>query len=405
MESTRHSAKEKSKFTSQKTQVITWTLLFLMPIVGMAVDLVAPSLPSIARDLNVEDSLTKNMISLYILGYALGGFFSGFLSDAWGRQRLLRGNLAAFVLASLLPTLFPNISVLLCVRFLQGITIGASAVLARTILADILTTEKLEKIGASLGVMWGIGPVLGPIIGSYLQVYIGWKACFYFFAITAFIELVLVWIIVPETHLKHHPLAIKVIGNNIREILNSKLFVGIILLMGLMYTLVASFHTLCPFLIQNTLHHSTLFFGRVALVLGVIYLLASFACRYAIQKYRVEKIFFVVLNLFFVIAIGNLVLSYIFPTSVLLIIFSSACMFFLCAFIYPLAMGKGMSLFRHVAGAASALMFSNVILSSAISFCLSFVELDTIIPVLWVYFFLLASAAIIYWTLIREKKG
>lgn len=375
----------------------------LMPIVGMAVDLIAPSLPAIARDLHVADALSKNMISLYILGYAGGGFISGFLSDAWGRKVLLRSSLFAFVLVSLLPIILPNITILLAVRLAQGITIGASAVLARTILADILPPEKLVKIGATMGIMWGIGPVLGPIIGSYLQFYFGWQACFYFFVITALIELILVCTIVPETHFKCHPLEISTIKKNITEIIISKLFVGLIILMGLMYSLVASFHTLCPFVIQNVLHHSPLFFGRIALFLGVVYLFSSIACRSAVQKFSVEQLFFVILNLFFIIAVFGLIISYFYPNSIILITTVSTLMFFLCAFIYPLAMGKGMSLFRHIAGTASALMFSNVIIGSLISFALSFITLSSIIPIMWVYFVLLSIAVVVYWRLIRAK--
>lgn len=388
----------------QNTQLITWTLLFLMPIVGMAVDLIAPSLPSISQDLHVADSLTKNMISLYILGYACGGFFSGFLSDAWGRKILLRGNLLAFTFFSILPILWPKIGILLAVRLLQGITIGASAVLARTILADILHPDKLTKIGATLGVMWGIGPVIGPIIGSYLQFYFGWQACFYFFAITVLVELIFVWVIVPETLRHYHPLQLNVIAKNSREILANRMFVGIIILMGLMYSLAASFNTICPYIIQNVLHHSTIFYGRVALFLGVVYLLSSLACRYALQKFTVEQLFFVVVNLFFIVAAVNLIISYFYPYSLTLIIVASTLMFFMCAFVYPLAMGKGMSLFRHIAGTASALMFSNVVISSFICFCLSLIKLNNIIPIMWVYFFLLSIALIIYWRLIHRAE-
>lgn len=382
-------------------KAITWTLLLLMPIVGMAVDLIAPSLPAIARDLHVADTLSKNMISFYVLGYAGGGFLSGFLSDAWGRKLLLRGSLLAFSIFSMLPIIFPNMIILLIVRLGQGITIGASAVLSRTILADILQPEKLVKIGATMGIMWGIGPVLGPVIGSYLQFYFGWQACFYFFTITVLIELILVCVIVPETHFKRHPLEILIIRKNITEIIHSKLFVGLIILMGLMYSLVASFHTLCPFIIQDLLHYSTLFFGRIALFLGLVYLLSSIACRYAVQKFSVERLFFITINLFFVITLISLISSYFYPNNLKLIVGASTLMFCLCAFVYPLAMGKGMSLFRHIAGTASAIMFSNVILSSFISFGLSFIYLNSIIPIMWIFFMLLTGAMIIYWRLIR----
>ncbi len=63
---------------------------------------------------------------------------------------------------------------------MQGVTIGAVAVLARAVFADILTAQELVRMGTLIGTMWGIGPVVGPLIGGYLQLYFGWKPVFIF---------------------------------------------------------------------------------------------------------------------------------------------------------------------------------------------------------------------------------
>lgn len=44
------------------------------------------------------------------------------------------------------------------------IQIGAIALLARTILSDILPPEKLVRLGTLIGTMWGLGPVIGPFL-------------------------------------------------------------------------------------------------------------------------------------------------------------------------------------------------------------------------------------------------
>ena len=143
--------------SEKRIQLIVWTLLFLMPLVGMAVDLIAPSLPAIASGLQVSTKMTKNVISIYLLGYALGNFFTGILTDALGRQKLIRIGLLGFVVVSLIPVFFPNITLLLLTRFLQGITLGAVGVLIRAICADVLSEEKLVRLGTFFGTMWGLG--------------------------------------------------------------------------------------------------------------------------------------------------------------------------------------------------------------------------------------------------------
>lgn len=108
------------------------------------VDLISPALPAIADNLNVSIDLVKELISIYLLGYALGNFFTGFLTDAFGRKKLLLLGLIGFVLISLLPVIFPTISVLLLARLLQGLTIGMISVTVRATFSDILTPEKLD---------------------------------------------------------------------------------------------------------------------------------------------------------------------------------------------------------------------------------------------------------------------
>ncbi len=49
----------KTALTEKHTQLIVWILLALYPIVGMVVDLVAPSLPAIAQTLQISHKLQK----------------------------------------------------------------------------------------------------------------------------------------------------------------------------------------------------------------------------------------------------------------------------------------------------------------------------------------------------------
>lgn len=267
------------QLSEKKIQWIVWSLLLLMPIVGMAVDLISPSLPAITRGLNIPAHLAKDVISIYLLGYALGNFITGFIADAWGRKKLLRMSLAAFFIISLLPVLFPDIKMLLTARFLQGLTLGAVAVLARTIFSDVLEPEKLVRLGVLIGTMWGLGPIIGPIIGGYLQFYFGWKAGFCFFAAITLISFISIFIIIPETHFNRHALNVKTITKNLTEVLTHHLFIAIVILMGCAYSLIIIFNTMGPFLIQETLHYSPVFFGHVALWLGIIFLLSTLFCR------------------------------------------------------------------------------------------------------------------------------
>lgn len=122
-----------------KLTVIIFTILGLFPLIGMGVDLIAPSLPMIANNLNASDHFSKNLITIFLLGIIIGNFTIGLTSDSFGRRRFLLGALIVFILASLLPTFVPEQSMLMISRFLQGASLAFYLTLSRAILSDSLT--------------------------------------------------------------------------------------------------------------------------------------------------------------------------------------------------------------------------------------------------------------------------
>jgi Bcr/CflA subfamily drug resistance transporter len=391
--------------SQKRVQWTIWVLLGLFPISGMTIDLVAPSLPAIAASLQISDKIAKDVISIYLLGCAFGNFFTGFLADALGRRNLMRIALLGFVTSSLIPTFFPHIEMLLLARFLQGVTIGAVTVLARAILSDVLPPEKLIRLGTLIAAMWGLGPIIGPVIGGYLQVYFGWKAGFYFFALISFFAVVIVFLVLPETHVNRHPLNIKTIKNNLREVLTHRIFIAVIILMGLDYSIFITFNVLGPFFIQTKLGYSPIFFGRLALCLGIVFLISTFTCRYFLKHFNVEKLFFIIVHAAFFVAVLATIASYYFDQSIFLVVFVSGLMFFASGFIFPMAMGKGLSLFRHIAATATATMsLINILMTSLISFFVSFINIQSAIPMMLIYAVLLLISVIIYWRMLRERE-
>jgi fucose permease len=55
-----------------RERVIICIILGIFPLLGMAVDLIAPSLPAISQHLHISETVSKNLIAIYLLGYALG---------------------------------------------------------------------------------------------------------------------------------------------------------------------------------------------------------------------------------------------------------------------------------------------------------------------------------------------
>jgi DHA1 family bicyclomycin/chloramphenicol resistance-like MFS transporter len=392
-------------FSEKRTSLILFVILSLYPLVGMGIDLISPSLPAISHNLNASNNFAKNLITLYLLGYALGNFILGILSDALGRRKLMLFGFFFFMLVSLLPIFFEKISVLLFARLCQGFTIAAFGVIGRAVLADILPKEKLIRFATLIATMWGIGPIIGPMIGGYLQFYFGWQACFYFFAIMGFLGLLAMIFVIPETHFQRQPLQYQPLKNNFIIILTHRAFFGIVTLMGLTYSLLIVFNTLGPFIIQASLGYSSIYFGHVALFMGLTFLTGTFLCRRLLQKLSPENLFFYALFFFTIIAAISVVAAFLNPHNIWVIIISSVLMFLECGIIYPAALGKGLSLFRHLAGSGAAVMnLINILITSITALIMSFLHADSAIPLTFIYLTLMLLATVTFYLLIKTQN-
>lgn len=389
--------------SEKQVPVIAFVILSLYPLVGMGIDLIAPSLPAISHDLSASNNFSKNLITLYLLGYATGNFIIGILSDALGRRKLMLYGLLTFTIVSLLPAFFEKTAVLLLARFCQGFSLAAFAVTSRAVLSDILPEDKLIRFATLIATMWGIGPIIGPFIGGYLQFYINWQACFYFFALIGGLGFLSMLYVIPETHFHRQPLHFQQLKNNLRLISTHSLFFGAVSLMGVTYSLLIVFNTLGPFLIQTSLGYSSVYFGHIALFMGLTFLFGTVLCRRLLKSLTPEEVLFYAILFFIFISAISLGITFINPKNIWIIIVPSLFMFLGCGIIYPTAMGKGLSLFRHLAGSGAAVMnLINILITSFIALIMSFLHADNVIPINFIYFSLMIVAAIIYYYFIRE---
>ncbi|CAF3638214.1 unnamed protein product [Rotaria sp. Silwood1] len=105
-----------------------------------------------------------------------------------------------FLIASIVCIFAPTITVLIIFRAIEGGTISATLVVGQALVADIYPKEKRGLAEAFFFVPFNIGPVIGPLIGGPLSQVFGWRSIFMFLSILSFCVLVIMLVIVPETH-------------------------------------------------------------------------------------------------------------------------------------------------------------------------------------------------------------
>lgn len=156
------------------------TASLVCALIILDTNIVAVSLPSIARDLSGAFADIEWVVSAYLLAFAACLLPAGSLADRFGRRRLLLIGLAVFGIASLACGAAPSLMFLNLARAAKGI---GAAMLLTSALAAIghRFHEPQERLrawafwGACMGATITFAPLLGGVIASTL----GWRWIFY----------------------------------------------------------------------------------------------------------------------------------------------------------------------------------------------------------------------------------
>ena len=119
----------------------------IMALNPLAMDMMLPALPNIASAFDVTSANRPQMVlSIFLVGFGLGQFVMGPLSDRFGRRPILLGGMAVYCIASLLAIAAPSFETLLLARALQGVCTSATRVIATSIVRDCYAGRRMASV-------------------------------------------------------------------------------------------------------------------------------------------------------------------------------------------------------------------------------------------------------------------
>ena len=178
----------------------TVVVLGLLTMFGpLSLDLYLPALPQLADDLGTSTSAAQLSITACLVGLALGQLVAGALSDRLGRRRPLIVGLSAYLVASVACALAPSVTVLVVLRFIQGLGGAAGIVISRAIARDLYSGRALMIFFSRLLLIAGLAPVIAPILGGQLSRIMSWRGIFGVLAAFGAVLLLAGWFGLRET--------------------------------------------------------------------------------------------------------------------------------------------------------------------------------------------------------------
>ncbi|NBB11728.1 MFS transporter [Pseudomonas sp. SLFW] len=149
-------------------------------LIVLDTNIVAVTLPSIARDLGAGFADIEWVVSAYMLAFAALLLPAGSLADRFGRKKMLLTGLVLFILASVGCGAAPNIVFLDIARAVKGV---GAALLLTSALATIghVFHDEVEraKAWAFWGACMGVAMTAAPTVGGLIAELVGWRWIFY----------------------------------------------------------------------------------------------------------------------------------------------------------------------------------------------------------------------------------
>ena len=165
----------KGSISSKKMSLLSF---FTMFVIGTDTFVVAPLLPTLANEFQINLDISGWMVSAYALGYAVFALFTGPFSDKHDRRTILLTGLIGFSITTALCGLSYSFWTMILFRFLSGI---CAAFVSPQIWASIpilVEKENIVKIMGSASAGLAAAQLAGIPIGSFLAD-ISWHIPFY----------------------------------------------------------------------------------------------------------------------------------------------------------------------------------------------------------------------------------
>ncbi|MUG86318.1 MFS transporter [Paenibacillus timonensis] len=200
-------AKEKAEASEQsgsKGRIWEFMAIATIPIVLVfGNSMLVPVLPEMQRQLQISKFQSSLIISIFSLAAGLFIPVIGYLSDRFGRKKIIIPALIVYGGAGVLAgfgAIWNSYTVIITARAIQGMAAAGTAPIAMALVGDLYKGGTESKALGLIEASNGVGKVLSPIIGSLL-VLIVWYASFFAFPVFCALSLFAVMFLIKEPQL------------------------------------------------------------------------------------------------------------------------------------------------------------------------------------------------------------
>lgn len=330
----------------------------LVALTAMSIDIMLPALPAIGEHFGVADPNSRqNVVTSYMLGFAVGQMFAGPASDRFGRKPVILAGLGLFAAATVAAVATTDFALLLGARFVQGLGGAAPRVVSVAIVRDLFAGRQMARVMSFIMMVFIMVPVFAPATGVVLLRAGDWTWTFAALLIACLVATIWLMVRMPETRLAEDRLELTVAGLcvAIRQVLTTRVTVIYSVAMGLMFGCLLGYVASAQQVFVDTFGLGDLFplaFGSLALAMAV----SSFTNAQLVGRLGMRRMSHLALAGF--VAVANVLVLVEIAGGPSLFVFCLAVgsCFLLFGMIVPNFNAMAMEPHGHIAGTASSFL-------------------------------------------------
>jgi DHA1 family bicyclomycin/chloramphenicol resistance-like MFS transporter len=196
-------------------------MAMLSATVAFSIDSMLPALPEIGSELSPSDlNRAQLILTSFVLGMGIGTFFTGPMSDAWGRRPVILGGGALYAIGAVLAWAAPSLEWILAARLLQGLGAAGPRVAAIAMVRDLHAGREMARIMSFIMMIFMIVPAIAPSLGALIIAAFGWRAIFLSFLVFSLMTMVWLALRQPETLApdQRRPLRVRLLWEAMTEV-------------------------------------------------------------------------------------------------------------------------------------------------------------------------------------------
>ena len=164
-------------------------MAMMFATIAFSIDAMLPALPEIGAELSPDDlNKAQLILTSFVIGMGVGTFFTGPLSDTFGRRPVVMAGAALYVAAAALAWMAPTLELVLLARALQGLGAAGPRIVGIAVIRDLYEGREMARLMSFVMLVFSLVPAIAPALGAVIIAAFGWRGIFAAFIVFALLN-------------------------------------------------------------------------------------------------------------------------------------------------------------------------------------------------------------------------